>query len=83
MPSSDLLRLLDDAGHDPALAAAQRPALDDGHLVNELTRSPRFFDPQRIDDPLLQSQRLLQERLSPHFPLIRAISFASSGSTEP
>ncbi|HEX5103004.1 MAG TPA: protein kinase, partial [Pirellulaceae bacterium] len=57
--------------------------LDDGRLVNELTRSPRFFDPQRIDDPLLQAQRVLQERLSPHFSLIRAISFASSGSTEP
>src|SRR5262245_39944193 len=31
--SSDFLRLLDDARHDPPLATAHRPALDDGHAV--------------------------------------------------
>lgn len=43
-------------------------------------RGPNFFDPQRIDDPLLQTQRLIRESLKPHFPIIRAISFANAGS---
>ena len=38
----------------------------DGKLVlkqQDQTRGPNFFDPQQIDDPVLRTQRLLQQRL--------------------
>jgi hypothetical protein len=44
------------------------------------TRAPLFFDSQRIDDPLLQNQQLLAERLGRHFQFMSAISFANRGS---
>ena len=55
----------------------------DGKLVlkpQDKTRGPSFFDPQQIDDPVLQTQRLLQQRLGPHFTTIRAVSFAHAGN---
>lgn len=53
--------------------------LDGGQVTANLTRAPRFFDPSSIDDPVLITQRLLTERLSPHFSLIQAVSFANRG----
>ena len=53
-----------------------------GHPVTESmdhTRAPLFFDSQRIDDPLLQNQQLLEERLGRHFQFISAVSFANRG----
>jgi hypothetical protein len=79
----DLQRLLSGLPPQPQQSDRTLVWLDDGQLVQELTRAPRFFDPQQIDDPLLKTQRQLQERLSPHFSLIRAISFASSGESPP
>lgn len=39
-------------------------------------RGPSFFDPQKLNDPVLQTQRQLGERLKSHFSTIRAASFA-------
>jgi hypothetical protein len=44
-------------------------------------RGPKSFDPKRIDDPVLRTQRLLAERLLPHFEVVRAVSFANQGET--
>ncbi|HUT13598.1 MAG TPA: protein kinase [Thermoguttaceae bacterium] len=51
--------------------------LDKGEVVDTVEREPQFFNPQEIDDPVLTTQRLLSERLGPHFQLIRAVSFAN------
>ena len=51
----------------------------DGEVVDKNARTPRapnFFDPQQIDDPVLQTQQIIRDRLGPHFETIRAISFA-------
>jgi hypothetical protein len=53
-----------------------------GHPITESmdhSRAPLFFDSQRIDDPLLQNQQLLEERLGRHFQFIGAVSFANRG----
>jgi hypothetical protein len=55
---------------------------DNGRVVTSAVsqdRAPRFFDPERIEDPLLQNQQLLAERLGPHFDVVRAVSFANLG----
>ena len=39
-------------------------------------RAPIFFNPQRLHDPVLDAQRMIDSRLKPHFQLISAISFA-------
>jgi hypothetical protein len=49
--------------------------LDRGEVARD--RSPKFFDVKELNDPVLKTQRLLAERLKPHFPLIRAVSFAN------
>ncbi|NQU23408.1 MAG: protein kinase [Candidatus Nealsonbacteria bacterium] len=51
--------------------------LDKGEIVDTVERKPQFFNPQEIDDPVLVTQRLLAERLGPHFQLVRAVSFAN------
>jgi hypothetical protein len=53
-----------------------------GHPITESmdhTRAPLFFDSQRIDDPLLQNQQLLEERLGRYFQFTSAVSFANRG----
>ena len=55
---------------------------EDGHPITEEadhTRAPLFFDAQRIDDPLLQNQQLLKERLARYFQFTSAVSFANRG----
>ena len=42
-------------------------------------RGPKFFETNRIRDPVVLTQRLIQERLGEHFELIRAVSFANRG----
>jgi serine/threonine protein kinase len=49
--------------------------LNHGEVARD--RSPKFFDVKELNDPMLRTQRLLAERLKPHFPLIRAVSFAN------
>ena len=54
-----------------------------GHPITDSTdrtRTPLFFDCQRIDDPLLQNQQLLEERLGRYFPFRSAVSFANRGT---
>ena len=47
-----------------------------GHVA---TRDPVLGQTVAIQDPLLQLQRMLVDRLSPHFELIRAVSFPVRG----
>jgi serine/threonine protein kinase len=51
----------------------------DGKLVTSEhggMRAPKFFDASKIDDPLLETQRLLCDRLKQYFETIEAVSFA-------
>ena len=51
----------------------------DGKLVTakqDSVRAPNFIDEQKIDDPLLATQRLLHDRLREDFELVDAVSFA-------
>jgi hypothetical protein len=51
-----------------------------GEVVrDDAERGPDFFDPERIDDPVLRTQRLLRERLGSRFSYTRAVSFANMG----
>jgi len=43
-------------------------------------RAPDFSHPVQINDPVLPTQRLIQERVNQYFPLIRAVSVASEGA---
>jgi serine/threonine protein kinase len=55
---------------------------DGGTLVTdtrERSRAPQFSNSQQIDDPILQAQKRLAERLGKHFEMIRAVSFANRG----
>jgi hypothetical protein len=54
--------------------------LDQGELSTSRTRAPKFFNPAQLDDPVLQTQKLISQRLKSHFPLIRSVSFANKGS---
>ncbi len=40
-------------------------------------RGPNFFDVRRLDDPVLETQRLLKDRLGRHFSYSAAVSFAN------
>jgi serine/threonine protein kinase len=53
--------------------------LDQGEIPHDKTRSPKFFEPQKLDDPLLRTQGILTQKLKVQFPLIRAVSFANRG----
>jgi hypothetical protein len=48
-------------------------------VQNEPERSPNVFDPRREEDPVMQTQRLLRERLHEQCAYSRAVSFASEG----
>ncbi len=50
---------------------------ENGLPKQDQLRGPRFFDPQRIDDPLLKTHQALQGRLGRRFSFLRAVSFAS------
>jgi serine/threonine protein kinase len=43
-------------------------------------RAPLFFDPQTIEDPVIQAHQHIAEELGPHFSFIRSVSFANRGS---
>jgi Protein kinase domain/Domain of unknown function (DUF4384) len=53
--------------------------LDQGEVSQDKTRAPKFWEPQKLDDPILRTQRMLSAKLKSHFPLIRAVSFANRG----
>jgi len=78
----DLQQLLSDLPEQPKQAADSLVWFADGRAITDPkdeTRGPRWFDPQRLDDPVLRTQRLIYERLERHFDLIRANSFAYEG----
>jgi hypothetical protein len=53
---------------------------ENGAVVrHEVERGFALFDPQRIDDPVLQTQVALQDRLQPYFAYTRAVSYANQG----
>jgi hypothetical protein len=53
---------------------------ENGEVVrHEAERAFALFDPQRIDDPVLQTQVMLQDRLRPYFAYTRAVSYANQG----
>ena len=53
---------------------------ENGAAVNgEKERGPNFFDVQRIDDPVLETQRVLQERMGRLCDYSRAVSFTNAG----
>ena len=56
---------------------------DNGSLVTrdmDHLRGLGFQQQGRIDDAVLKTQRLIQERLAPYFPLIRTVTVASKGA---
>jgi len=78
----DLNRLLSGLPRQSAQTSQALVWFVNGELItgsDDGLRAPKFFDPQRIDDPVLKTQRLIAERLKPHFELIRAVSFANRG----
>jgi hypothetical protein len=55
---------------------------ENGAVVrNEAERAPKF-DLERIDDPVLRTQRLLQRKLAKDFSYSRAVSFANQGKVK-
>ncbi len=55
---------------------------DAGQVITEarqLDRGPKFFNPQQINDVVLQTQQRIAEKLGSQFSLIRAVSFANGG----
>jgi serine/threonine protein kinase len=48
-------------------------------VQNEPERSPNVFDPRREEDPVMQTQRLLRDRLRAQCDYSRAVSFAVEG----
>ena len=74
------LRVRDDAiylSRGDTVLAVDRDGFLDGDLPSERLRGPKFFDPQRIDDPLMATHQALENRLGNRFTLLRAVSFAS------
>jgi serine/threonine protein kinase len=52
---------------------------ENGEVVrNEKDRAPSF-ELKAIDDPVLQTQQLIKDKLQPHFAYTRAVSFAYQG----
>jgi hypothetical protein len=48
-------------------------------ISGDVEREPNFFEVQPVDDPVLRTQRLLQEKLQRHFAYSWAVSFANQG----
>jgi len=47
------------------------------------TRAPKFGEAHQVDNAVLQTQRLLQQRLGKHFAVTCAVSFSVDGGREP
>jgi hypothetical protein len=53
---------------------------ENGAVVHgETDRGPNLFNVQKIDDPVMQTQRLLKRKLGPLCAYSRAVSFANKG----
>ena len=60
-----------------AMVSFDRGAIDVDALAHD--RRPQFSKPQPLHDSVLETQRLVAEKLSPHFSLIRSVSFPNQG----
>jgi hypothetical protein len=77
-PEIELDKLL--TGLPPQRPQSRRSAVwfENGQVVrNEAKRTFASFDPRRIDDPVLQTQAVLRDRLQPHFAYMRAVSYTN------
>jgi serine/threonine protein kinase len=84
-PTLDLKSSLADLPRQTMQDAQAIVWFSDGNPVTvamNKTRGPQFFDPQQIQDPVLITQRHIQERLGRYFPVIRAVSVASQGKEQ-
>jgi hypothetical protein len=52
---------------------------DQGEVSVRPLRAPKSFNPEKINDPVLQTQRLLRDRLMKQFEMIHGVSFAHRG----
>jgi predicted Ser/Thr protein kinase len=53
---------------------------ENGEVVHdEADRGPNLFNAKKIDDPVVQTQRLLRKKLAPLCDYCRAVSFANRG----
>jgi hypothetical protein len=79
-PTVDMQQLL--AGLPATPLEDQRAILwfDDGRVPSGPDRGPRFHELRKLDDPLQKVQQTLRQRLSPHFPVMRSVSFANAGA---
>lgn len=78
----DLLKTLGTLPRQTAQQAGSRIEFVNGQIVTELQypgRGPKRFDPSKIDDPVLTTQRLVQDKLAEQFSFIHSISFANQG----
>lgn len=78
----DLAKLLGNLHLPPQRMQNQLAAVwfEDGAVVlRPTTRSFKSFDPQRINDPVLQTQHQLWKHLHKHFACLRAVSYANVG----
>jgi hypothetical protein len=76
----DLEKLLTGLPEQKMQNAAAAVWFENWQVVKEdEKRSPVFFDERRRDDPVLETQRLLQERLGKYCDYSRAVSFANKG----
>lgn len=58
------------------------PVTEDAYvsqLAENANRAPQFFNPQKVNDPVLNAQAELYEQLKDHFQLIQAAAFANAG----
>lgn len=87
MPAGlDLAAKLARLPRQPMLDSRALAWFDNGRLVTRQTDPVRGLglDKERqIHDTILQTQRLIKERLGPHFSLIRSVSVASKGNEMP
>ena len=83
LPSDvNLSSLLSDLPRQTMQSGRSLAVVANGQLVltaQDGTRGPIFFSTMQIDDPVLRTQRLWQDRLGRHFSTIRAVTFAHTG----
>jgi hypothetical protein len=78
--AADLPRLLADLPRQQQQNSQAAVWFQDWEVLRDVPeRAAPHFDDQDLDDSVLLLQRLLKERLQPHFVYSRAVSFATGG----
>jgi hypothetical protein len=74
----DLEKLVAGLPPQPRTSRQRLVWFENGAVLREgIDRGFTTFDPRTIEDPVLQTQALLARRLRPHFPYMRAVSYAN------